>query len=559
MSRSLFSPPGFSGTQQLGVVEPNGGDRLPADPAGLLDHYLRIDTERQNFLQSMIERINLDSQKIKELELDLDDQKRSRITYQQRAHDLERNVKLIEHRVNADGFVVVLVDGDGAKFKDDLIRDMVDGGERAAQNLKRAVRKHLADSGSRHDDVPVLVRVYANLNDLSKSLRMSQIVPSDDYMRVFAEKFTNSSAEIDFVNVGKGKENADSKIRRMLNHYHKNIQCQKIFLAGCCHDNGYLHDLREYRGVADDKLVLLETTTAEPGFRSLGYPIIRFDNVFRTEPLNNENKRSAMSPPGSSAAQFQRSFMRESIQAAPAAEQQGNPSPPQSAPGSSPPTSASSPVMSTAGGANGTKASPVDTAPAAKPAPPKATAARSQGVVTSGNGGTSISYATVGGATEWSNVTVKSKPKKDARVILCNADGYRIDPPAQRPQPNTPAQRTYGEKHASVKPSVFCNDHYLRGHCQWGSACDKTHNMELTPSELAIHRYKARTSPCPAGPTCDDYGCYLSHHCIRDPCTFGDKCPFKNHRSGDLHLSKSDLVVTTKWTEGNDLPDKIRK
>lgn len=109
---------------------------------------------------------------------------------------------------------MVLIDGDGAKFKDDLIRGVADGGERAAEHLKRAVRKHLTDSGSRHEDLPILVRVYANLNDLSKALRMSQVVPNDDYMRIFAEQFTNSGAEIDFVNVGKGKENADSKIRR---------------------------------------------------------------------------------------------------------------------------------------------------------------------------------------------------------------------------------------------------------------------------------------------------------------------------------------------------------
>lgn len=106
------------------------------------------------------------------------------------------------------------MDGDGAKFRDDLLRDLTEGGERAAHNLRKAVRMHLADAGFHHDDIPVLVRVYANLNDLSKSLRMSQIIQSDDHMRQFTEKFTNSSADIDFVNVGKGKENADSKIRR---------------------------------------------------------------------------------------------------------------------------------------------------------------------------------------------------------------------------------------------------------------------------------------------------------------------------------------------------------
>jgi len=62
-------------------------------------------------------------------------------------------------------------------------------------------------------DLPVLVRVYANLNGLAKSLRLSKVIQYDDDMRVFAETFTNSRWEFDFVNVGHGKENADSKLR----------------------------------------------------------------------------------------------------------------------------------------------------------------------------------------------------------------------------------------------------------------------------------------------------------------------------------------------------------
>lgn len=109
----------------------------------------------------------------------------------------------------------MLIDGDGAKFADEFLRDPIDGAERAAQKLKQAVRDNLQGTNFGHDDVSIIVRVYANLNDLSKSLRLSHVITSDDDMRLFAERFTNSRADFDFVNVGKGKENADSKIRRM--------------------------------------------------------------------------------------------------------------------------------------------------------------------------------------------------------------------------------------------------------------------------------------------------------------------------------------------------------
>lgn len=110
--------------------------------------------------------------------------------------------------------MVVLIDGDGAKFADEYLRDPISGAERAAIRLKQAVRESLRDTGADLEDIPILVRVYANLNDLSKSLRLSRIIEFDEDMRLFAERFTNSRAEFDFVNVGKGKENADSKIRR---------------------------------------------------------------------------------------------------------------------------------------------------------------------------------------------------------------------------------------------------------------------------------------------------------------------------------------------------------
>lgn len=74
----------------------------------------------------------------------------------------------------------------------------------------------------------------------------------------------------------------------MLNHFLKNFQCKKVFFAGC-HDNDYLHNLREHAGDPDakERIVLLETTPAEPGFLNLGFPMIRLNSVFRSEPLRN--------------------------------------------------------------------------------------------------------------------------------------------------------------------------------------------------------------------------------------------------------------------------------
>lgn len=75
----------------------------------------------------------------------------------------------------------------------------------------------------------------------------------------------------------------------MFNFCYNNIQCRKIFFAGC-HDTGYIHDLEEKGGTEESKrrIVLLETTPAEPQFRQLGFPITHFDKVFRSKSLDNE-------------------------------------------------------------------------------------------------------------------------------------------------------------------------------------------------------------------------------------------------------------------------------
>lgn len=109
---------------------------------------------------------------------------------------------------NSGAFVVVLIDGDGAKFRDEFLRDQEQGAAKAAWKLKEAVK----EAGLVHD-IPILVRVYANVGDLARSLRMSNVIEYDDSLRIFAEQFTNTYADFDFINVGKGKENADSKIR----------------------------------------------------------------------------------------------------------------------------------------------------------------------------------------------------------------------------------------------------------------------------------------------------------------------------------------------------------
>ena len=299
----------------------------------------------------------------------------------------------------------------------------------------------------------------------------------------------------------------------MFNHYYKNIQCKKIFFAGC-HDIGYMHELQERQGdtEAKERIVLLETTPAEHAFRSLGFPIVRFDNVFRSEPLKNESKRAAFN------AKVEEPTAR---------------------------------VVSEVSDASGAGSAPV-ASPVAPAPPPSANGpwhSGSPSINRSVNGGTSVSYppsyARVGSSNGHYNISIpvsKSKPKKP-KELNWNKNDQRIDPPNKHPSPDDEAR--FYQKLERIRPNAFCNELYLTGQCK-RRACDKVHeDPQLTPGEISVLRYNARKTPCTRGPNCRNFDCYLSHHCpFLDSCRYGSSCKFWTSSFGNLHLGKDDLIPT---------------
>lgn len=111
-----------------------------------------------------------------------------------------------------DPYVAVLVDGDGAKFKDNLLQNPDEGATNAALAIKQHVAAYLKETDL-SSDLTIFARVFANVKDLAHSLRLSGIVNEDKFLK-FVTNFTNARGEFDFVDVGSGKENADAKIRR---------------------------------------------------------------------------------------------------------------------------------------------------------------------------------------------------------------------------------------------------------------------------------------------------------------------------------------------------------
>lgn len=108
---------------------------------------------------------------------------------------------------------MVLVDGNGALFQDSLIQAQR-GGFQAARKLERAVQEALGQEALGGNSASILVRIFANIDDLARSLFSANLIGSEDDFHRFSKQFTKSRPGFDFVNVGYEKGNASSKMRR---------------------------------------------------------------------------------------------------------------------------------------------------------------------------------------------------------------------------------------------------------------------------------------------------------------------------------------------------------
>ncbi|KAL6800549.1 hypothetical protein J3E68DRAFT_435836 [Trichoderma sp. SZMC 28012] len=198
------------------------------------------------------------------LQSDYEEERDARERYKQIARGLERNP-----------FVLVL----------SLVSQGIEGGRNAAQLLHESIKTSLQIKDLDH--CQIMVRVWANLAGLSKTLHKSGLVgPEKRSMTPFVASFNRSYGLFDFVDAGEWKENADFKLRAMLNLYAENSQCKHIYFAAC-HDGGYVSDLTTYIG-NKERLTLIDSPSVKfhNEYRKLGMVIEKLPGVFLSMPLD---------------------------------------------------------------------------------------------------------------------------------------------------------------------------------------------------------------------------------------------------------------------------------
>ncbi|KAI0203012.1 hypothetical protein F4808DRAFT_418792 [Astrocystis sublimbata] len=243
-------------------------DQEIEDASNKLAAFRQVNAE-ENFLQRYADLLK----GYQQLKSDFEEEKANRERYKQLARNQERNP-----------FVLVVVDGDGYIFGDEFLSAGADGGSRLAQHLHLEIEQSLRKKGL--DRCDVMVRIYANLASLSRILSRHGLATADKRsLSPFVANFNRSYGLMDFIDAGELKENADFKIRALINLYAENAQCKHIY-AALCHDVGYIGELTKFRG-SRDRVTLIRSSGLlfHEQFLKLDLDIEELRGVFRTTPL----------------------------------------------------------------------------------------------------------------------------------------------------------------------------------------------------------------------------------------------------------------------------------
>lgn len=96
------------------------------------------------------------------------------------------------------------------QFNEALVRLGIEGGKQAATRLRDAVLDQFPDVS---DHLEIQAKVCANISGLAKAMCRDGSLDNQEALKDFTLGFTQGKASFDFVDVGHGKERADSKIK----------------------------------------------------------------------------------------------------------------------------------------------------------------------------------------------------------------------------------------------------------------------------------------------------------------------------------------------------------
>ncbi|WKT53588.1 hypothetical protein QSH57_004150 [Fusarium oxysporum f. sp. vasinfectum] len=204
------------------------------------------DDQKHSLITSLFNHVDSQSDLLLDANAELRDKKDAIKVTRERVEELEEQLRELQLEKDRHAFVLVIIDGDCMPFRDDLVRDGLEGGKRTASILKQAVEGELKsfDPVMSHH-LQVIVRVYANLKGLAKTYKDTSILPAPDSLEAFVSGFNMGDTLCDYVDAGNGKECADEKVKASFQHHLADVHCRQIFF-GASADSAYARLLGKY-------------------------------------------------------------------------------------------------------------------------------------------------------------------------------------------------------------------------------------------------------------------------------------------------------------------------
>ncbi|KAM0651513.1 hypothetical protein ACHAO3_003695 [Verticillium nonalfalfae] len=415
-------------------------------------------------------------QQLSESQLDLDDARTTRREFQQRLKAADAHVQSMSAEItNANHrnlYVLVLLDGDGLIFQDHFLQAGIEGGKKAAYALRRAI---VSLCGQFADEVEIVAKVCANLTGLARAMRRDGCIEAEFDLKDFALGFTQAKAHFDFIDVGYGKERADSKIKELTRWHLRNYNCKQILL-GVSHDAGYAPFLDEILQDQDSRarVTVIEGSPTVRELRDTNVNVIQFEELFRADKLINRSPDSSRNGSFAFGPGQQGKLQTQALATMPIPMPGGVSN---AAPAAAPMMAPAAPTLPASWAAVTRSATPppqITTPLAGKMAAAKARAASSLA---------------------------------RAAAVAWNPGPRGLDAPIAV----VPVALDSIKKRKDT--DKLCNNHYLRGPCVKGSDCCFEHRYKPTPDEIHAIAHLARLNPCTKGQECDIENCIYGHHC----------------------------------------------
>ncbi|EIM92450.1 uncharacterized protein STEHIDRAFT_151774 [Stereum hirsutum FP-91666 SS1] len=233
--------------------------------------------------------------KVDELERELSVWKSAFKNAEEEKKALNKSVVSLERRIDSlkddNPLLLCLIDGDGNLWAEDLWQLGQLGGRQAALLLTQGITEHADDSRSQ-----LWVTVYCNKAGLMETLVKNRVCSSEQF-EGFLHGFNLASPLFSIIDVGNGKEAADTKIKECLRVFTRFPQTVKVYFGGG-HDNGYTSTLTSLENEG-----LLDKVTLLRGYRNLAFelknlqlPYLEIERLFMTQKLHTNPQKKSTTP-----------------------------------------------------------------------------------------------------------------------------------------------------------------------------------------------------------------------------------------------------------------------